>query len=421
MTAVIHHGPPGSYKTFAIVQRVIIPALEAGRTVCHNIRGLTSVDRIGEVMGLSFPESAKLIAVEHDSDEGFQHMGRFFSWAPMGALIVMDEAQEVYPTRLRKLDIYDTHESQREISETGFPRPYTVEKAFDKHRHMNWDIYLSTPNISKIHSEIRGIVEYAYRHRDMSGVLPWYKNQWREFKHEAESTGKQFSHYIGTPIVHKADPRVFECYQSTATGVAKSSNEDKSIFSDSRVRIYIGLALVSGVIFFTNIGQIADHFLNPGKISHQNSDSTSDLSLDVSASRASPSARIETPVHVTSAVTPRDYSVYPEHPDAYFRMHNQMFRPETLYDYPQSSEWRLTGVVIARAGSVALISDGHHTRTLSLDRSCMRETATREWVCLVAGELVGQFTGNIEDDQPEQEPLPLAQTINENSLMPLNM
>ena len=78
MTAVIHHGPPGSYKSFSIVQDVVIPALLKGRTVCTNIRGLNSISRISKIMELEFPESAKLVCVKHDSEEGFQHMARFF-------------------------------------------------------------------------------------------------------------------------------------------------------------------------------------------------------------------------------------------------------------------------------------------------------------------------------------------------------
>ena len=58
MTAVIHHGPPGSYKSFAIIQDVVIPALIQGRTVVTNIRGLNNIDRICEA-------GAEVIAAAH--------------------------------------------------------------------------------------------------------------------------------------------------------------------------------------------------------------------------------------------------------------------------------------------------------------------------------------------------------------------
>jgi zona occludens toxin len=269
MTAVIHHGPPGSYKSFAIVQQVVIPALVEGRTVVTNIRGLNNIDRICEVMNVEIPDNTQLISIEHDSDEGFERMARFFQWAPIGALIVMDEGQEVYSTRLKSLSSFDTPESCRdEINnedkhlhpDLEVVRPYTVEKAFDKHRHMGWDIYISTPNISKIHKEVRSVAEYAKRHREMSGVLPWWKNRWREFKHDAEQSGKSVSHYIGTPVLHKADKRIFECYQSTAIGKVKGSNESKGVFNDPKLRIFVAIIVLALVSFIYNLVKVIGGF-----------------------------------------------------------------------------------------------------------------------------------------------------------------
>lgn len=278
MTAVIHHGPPGSYKSFAIIQQVVIPALVEGRTVITNIRGLNDIDRICEVMKVEIPEDTQLIAIEHDSDEGFEHMARFFQWAPVGALIVMDEGQEIYSTRLKGLAAFDTPESLREqISQRDkelnpdldVVRPYTVEKAFDKHRHMGWDIYISTPNITKIHKEVRSVAEYAKRHREMSGVVPWWKNCWREFKHDAEQSGKSVSHYIGTPVLYKADKRIFECYKSTATGKAKGSNESKSVFNDPKLRVFIGIVLLAIGLFFYYLVKVIGNFENVGVLPSQ--------------------------------------------------------------------------------------------------------------------------------------------------------
>ncbi|WP_420590314.1 zonular occludens toxin family protein [Bacterioplanoides sp.] len=256
MTTAIHHGPPGSYKSFAIVQDVVIPALKKGRTVITNIRGLDDINHIAKTMGFELPEESKLIAVKHDSREGFEHMARFFHWAPQGALIVMDEAQRVYPTRLKNLTEFDLTDPQ----EGELPRPTTVENAFDQHRHMNWDIYLSTTNVAKVHKEVRAVAEYAFRHRDMAGVLPWYKNKWREFKHDAENNGKSVSHYIGTPQLKTANTKVFECYQSTATGTTQGSNENKSIFADTKLRILLLLIFSCIAYFIYGLTQVMGRF-----------------------------------------------------------------------------------------------------------------------------------------------------------------
>ncbi len=262
MTAVIHHGPPGSFKTFTLVQRVMIPALQAGRVVVTNVRGFNDLNRISSALGITFPDTAAIFYLQPDT-QGYEHIARFFHWVPAGALIVMDEGQRVYPLRKKSFDYLDQPDnivlldSQNKPLidiETSQPicRPATLENAIDQHRHFNWDIYISTTNVAKIHGEIRKAVEWAFRHRDNTGLLPWWKNSWTEFRHDSEQSGKSVSHYSGTPKRYKADMRIYDCYQSTATGKAKVSNESLSVFRDPRFRLALILIVtsVSGFIYF---------------------------------------------------------------------------------------------------------------------------------------------------------------------------
>ncbi|UTF61278.1 zonular occludens toxin family protein [Gilvimarinus sp. DA14] len=261
MTAVVHHGPPGSYKTFALVQRIIIPELIKGRTVVTNVRGV-DLDAIATQYGVELPQESRLIYVEPDI-AGYKHIARFFHWVPLGALIVMDEGQRVYPTRERTLTHLDQDPDNAFKDESGevqtdsdgkpIYRPYNIENALDQHRHYNWDIYISTTNIGKIHGEIRKVVEWAYRHRNNSGLLPWYKNTWTEFRHDAEQSGKSISHYSGTPKKYKAQSKAFACYKSTATGKAKESAENISIFRDPKVRMLLGV-IVCALVYISIVG-----------------------------------------------------------------------------------------------------------------------------------------------------------------------
>lgn len=260
MTAVIHHGPPGSYKTFALVQRVIIPAIQSGRVVVTNVRGVNDISIIEKTMGFIAPPSAQILYVE-PSTQGYALMARFFHWVPAGALIVMDEGQRVFPTRDKTFSQLDQPDNIPVVdAENNFlldvnghqiMRPATLEIAIDQHRHFNWDIYISTPNIAKIHGEIRKCVEWAYRHRDNTGLLPWLKNTWTEFRHDSEQSGKSIAHYSGTPKRYKAKIEVFTCYQSTATGKAKNSSENISIFKDKKIifALFIFLFAVAYVVF----------------------------------------------------------------------------------------------------------------------------------------------------------------------------
>lgn len=268
MTAVIHHGPPGSFKTFSLVQRILIPALQQGRPVITNIRGFNDLDRIRS-LGIELPEGAAIYYLE-PNNEGYETMARFFHWAPAGALICMDEGQRVYPMRVKTFGHFDQPDNIPIVDVDGQPlidtegrvvaRPSTLENAFDQHRHYNWDIYISTTNIGKVHGEIRRVVEWAYRHRNNSGLLPWYKDTWTEFRHDAEQSGKSISHYSGAPKRYKADQKFFGAYQSTATGKAKGSSENISIFRDPKLRALALVLLLSLAYVGYNLTAAIDRF-----------------------------------------------------------------------------------------------------------------------------------------------------------------
>ncbi len=66
-------------------------------------------------------------------------MARWFHWLPQGALLVIDEGQKIYPTRLKNLKEFDFYTDE----ESEQWRPKTLEEAFDQHRHFNWDIYIN--------------------------------------------------------------------------------------------------------------------------------------------------------------------------------------------------------------------------------------------------------------------------------------
>ena len=235
MATTIHHGSPGSYKSFSLVQRFAIPALKAGRVVVCNVRGFDSLERIIEQFpDTVFPESARLIYLETTTRESRMIMAGWFHWVPIGAMIIIDEGQEIYPDRrdfkLESLDFFVCPDGF-EIDGTAEARPVDVFTAYDKQRHYQWDIFISTTNVAKIKSEIRQVTEWAYLHRSMAGFLPWLKTSWKEHQHDPEASGKSESHRIGS-ITYKADPRIFKCYKSTATGGVTESQAGTSILKN---------------------------------------------------------------------------------------------------------------------------------------------------------------------------------------------
>lgn len=268
MTGAIHHGNPGSFKSFTVVQNVVIPALLKGRTVVTNINGLNSIEKIEKAMEIKIPDEAQLIYVDQ-TEKGFIAMRVWFHWVPLGALIAMDETQKIYSKKRHRdlkpfdLKLTDAAGELRPVEDIkkdcpfwdgDFERPDAAETAIDMHRHYNWDIYCTTPNISKVHPEIRESFEVAYRHRALGALVPWWKNKWKEFTHDPEVSGKSLSHYMGSPKRYEADVRVFKCYKSTKTGKALGTSEARPIYRDPKLQlVVVGLLVLLGFFIYSTI------------------------------------------------------------------------------------------------------------------------------------------------------------------------
>lgn len=237
MTTAIVHGDPGSFKTSALISDYLVPAVKAGRLVVTNIRGVKTLEQIATIYAFDLPETSQIILVPFN-EAGFDSMAKFFHWVPEGAMILMDEGQRVYPTRLKDFKLHDC----------AFPldirRPRTVEDAFDSHRHMNWDIYISSPNINKIHKEIRAVAEFAYRHKNLATVFSFMKGRYKRVTHNAENSGSALSHTISSSI-RKIDKRCFDVYESTATGQTKDSTASFNFFKQPKVLLVLCIVVYS--------------------------------------------------------------------------------------------------------------------------------------------------------------------------------
>jgi len=259
MSIVIHHGHPGSYKSFGVLQRHAIPALMKddsegapfpnGRTVVTNIRGFDSVEKVEEALGITLGDESEILNVSTEGRDEKNYMARWFHWAPQGAMVIIDEAQAIYPAKRKdfrpeNLD-YPGGEDQAKQDE----RPADMFEAYDMHRHYNWDVFLCTPNISKVHTDIRQAAQVAFRHYSMGELLPWKKGKWREVEHDPENNGKSKSHAYGVPKEYKADPTIFATYQSTKTGDHQSNQGPQSVFKDKRIVGYLSLSVLSVLVF----------------------------------------------------------------------------------------------------------------------------------------------------------------------------
>lgn len=238
MSITIHHGPPGSYKSFSCVQRFAIPALVKGRTVVTNIRDFDSIESVEKAFpNLTIPAESKIIHVNSSTDEGRALLARWWHWIPFGAMVILDEAQFIYPQRMRIADLNQPPDSPIDVEQSyhGESRPVQFAQAFDMHRHFNWDLFLATPNVNKINKEIRSSSEYAYRHKNMGTLVSFLKGYWLEFQHDPETSGKSPTHFVGSPSRYKFDKRVAQCYSSTVTGEHLASAAGKPFYKQTKI------------------------------------------------------------------------------------------------------------------------------------------------------------------------------------------
>ncbi|WP_017218838.1 zonular occludens toxin family protein [Pseudoalteromonas sp. NJ631] len=257
MATSIFHGAPGSFKSASAVWFELLPALRAGRLVVTNIEGIKPIEDIEQELNETFPETAKLWRMSSQSDTGHKLWRNWYHWVPCGALIIMDEVQDIYPTETTQfkpescdyqpvqnyqevlpedwyqyhLDTLETYKpadlTSGDVDDLGIEifnehghiiYPKTLKEAYMRHRKYNWDIICCTPDITSVHKYIRNVSQYAYAHKYFDGLakIPYFYRRPRIHEHNPKLDGK-------TP--NKADPkkwrkipvRVHDLYKSTAT------------------------------------------------------------------------------------------------------------------------------------------------------------------------------------------------------------
>ncbi|MWV13750.1 hypothetical protein F3I62_16745 [Pseudomonas sp. R-28-1W-6] len=252
MAIKIHHGPNGAYKTSGAIQDDAIPAILAGRVIITNIRGFT-LDRVLQ----EFPDAPKtldVINLSMESSEDLEKMRCWFMWAPRAAFLIFDETQILFPKSWRERDLeqFDFPGGLEAAKEAD--RPTCWLDAWTRHRHWNWDIVLTTPNIRYIRDEIRLTCEKAYLHANLGLLGPAVKlllrSDYKEAMHDAQENRPGTD---GTIVeFKKIKPATFRIYDSTATGVVTDTTAGKSLLGSPKV---LGLLVfIAGLVAYLVAG-----------------------------------------------------------------------------------------------------------------------------------------------------------------------
>jgi len=279
MSVKIHHGPPGSYKTSGAVMDDFVEAVFAGRVVITNVRGLNDEPRIREVLSKAFPkrkipDSFELVWVDTETEEGIFDIQAFWIWADCGAFILIDEAQAFWPSEMRPGDWAPFALRGGVDAARIQARPRDYPDAWTRHRHFNWDIVLTTPDIKLFHAKIRSVSEAAYIHKNQA--LIGIRGRYLEGMHLASNNG--FSSDLFSVRHRKIPSWVFELYQSTATGVVSDTKAGQPFWRDPKI---MGLAifLVVIVAFLVSRGNPLNIFRTKGTLANAPSSENASISM----------------------------------------------------------------------------------------------------------------------------------------------
>lgn len=244
MSIKIHHGPNGSYKTSGAIQDDAVRALKEGRLIITNVRGFT-LERVLQVMP-DLPDSVDIINLDLEKLDDMERMRTWFQWAPRGAFLIFDETQLVFPKAWREKDLerFDYPGGSEEAQKAD--RPISWLDGWTRHRHWNWDIVLTTPNISYIRDDIRMTCEMAYKHSNLAVI--GIGGRYKEAQHDAQLNRPPEK---GTIVeFRKIKPDTFKLYQSTATGLAQDTKAGKSLLrSPKLLALLVFMALLIGAVF----------------------------------------------------------------------------------------------------------------------------------------------------------------------------
>lgn len=265
MAIKIHHGANGSYKTSGAVWDDAVPAAKDGRLIITNVRGMSS-EKFHSLFP-DLPDTFDLQYINHETQAGMDKIRTWFQWAPRDAFLIFDEAQTLFPKKWNDkfLEKYDYPGGIDAANAAD--RPMGFLDAWTRQRHWNWDVVLTTPNIKYIHDDIRQTSEAAYQHSNLMLLGKWLKFlAGKDYKEAMHSAQENKAPTDGSNIValRKIDKRVFDLYDSTATGQHRDTMAGKNALASPRVVILVVvLAAIFGTLYFRNGSSAFDNPLAP--------------------------------------------------------------------------------------------------------------------------------------------------------------
>jgi len=287
MAITIRTGANGSYKSAYTAYFSIYHALKAGRTVVTNMEGMQPISVIEERFNIKFPSTAKLFRISSRDEAGLHLWTHFFCWCPIGALIVIDECQDIFSknvgfemkkvkykplseflsqssadgllpkdyeqffnSRHTPADMSNLKES--EVDDRGIAEydadgriiyPHSFNEGFMRHRKYDWDIELLSPDWKQIDSGIKACANQNFYHKGRDQFF-WAKRKPFIWKHDKSVTTPVIPKSKDVNITKQKIPLdAFLLYKSTGTGSAKQQLAMNTLFRSPKVILIFLLSL----------------------------------------------------------------------------------------------------------------------------------------------------------------------------------
>lgn len=217
---IFHEGLPGSGKTYEAVVKHLIPTLQQGRFVYAFIEGLDH-QRIAEVSGMSVDLVRNLLVVVEREQVLELHKN-----VPDNAFVVIDEAQNFYPTGKLRLET-------------------DIMRFVAEHRHRGIDVLMMGQDIRDLHALWKRRVDQkvTFTKMDMMGMSSKYR--WILFKATSGESFQEINRGMSS-----YDPKYFGTYKSHVHGGINTE-----MYKDKRANIwksnYFVLGAIAVVVMFS--------------------------------------------------------------------------------------------------------------------------------------------------------------------------
>ncbi|SMC29980.1 Zonular occludens toxin (Zot) [Andreprevotia lacus DSM 23236] len=222
---IFHEGLPGAGKSYEAMVKQIIPALQKGRAVFTNIRGVNH-QKIAEVTAIDIELVEALIKCVSPEDTK-----TLLEIAENDSLVVIDEVQNHWP------------------SKSGNMNPKEQEWVTE-HRHLGIDVVLLGQDRRDVHPIWRRRIDQLFEFRKLDALGATKRYAWicskavksEEFQQISKGVGKYDEKYFGTYASHREE----------TTNTETHADDRGNIFKRSLVRVGgpLVLAAVGLAIFF---------------------------------------------------------------------------------------------------------------------------------------------------------------------------